>query len=397
MQPVQKPHMGPPRISDSRILAFLTAKLIRSKDDREKANPPLRSTSVYYIAERGPNHTCGWQYCSLQRLILAARFELDLLFESKYRALRGSSLNGQRPKVPANFDNHVYALGGGLAMALKIEEARSRGTNGHMGRVFKDVIKEVKYPTEKNYANEMTIELFWVGPNNGSRGFWLQLKYRHLLRGDGTLSFKKLVDAVSTEFLGRAPLSLGIWDHAGCIILNDEGLEDCINDAARRGLRGPRWRVCAKGIDASSNGCLCWIYSQEDDRSESNDNGDSGTIRDGNGEEINIEAKSGEWRTFRLWTPQNSKIGSGGEVNDIWDQSLRSQKILRNHNEKVKEWLMGLPWLSPEGSQEGEWELEAGGERGKKRGNKGEKLRDMVPSKEEGRKRRKMGKGQCIV
>lgn len=344
--------MGPPRISDSRILAFLTAKIIHSKDDREKSNPSLRSTSTYCLAGRGPNHTCfshGWQHYSLQRLILAARFELDLLFESKDRALCGSSLNGQRPKVPANFDNHVYALGGGLAMALKIEEARSRGTNGHMARMFKDVVKEVKYPTEENYANEMTIELYWVGPNNGSRDFWLQLKYRHLLQGDRTLSFKKLVDAVSAEFLDRAPPSLGIWDHAGCIILNDEVLEECIDDPSRRGLRDPRWRVCTKDIDASSNGWLCWIYSLQDDFSESNDNGDdSGTMRKANSEEINIETKSGEWRAFRLWTPQNSKIRSGKEVIDIWEQSLqslRSQKILQNHNEEVKEWLMGLPWL----------------------------------------------------
>lgn len=277
-------------------------------------------------------------------------------------------------------------------MALKIEEARSRGTNGHMARVFKDVIEEVKYPTEENYANEMTIELYWVGPKNDSRGFWLQLKYRHLLRGDGTLSFKKLVDAVSAEFLDRAPLSLGIWDHTGCIILNDGGLEDCINDAARRGLRDPRWRVCAKDIDASSNGCLCWIYSQEDGRSESNDTGDdSGTIHEASDEEINIETKSGEWRAFRLWTPQNSQIGSGEETIDIWEQSLQSQNILQNHNKKIKEWLMGLPWLSPVGSQEGEWESKARGERGKKRGNKGEKLRDVVPSRGEGKKRRKMG------
>lgn len=268
-------------------------------------------------------------------------------------------------------------------MALKIEEARSRGRNGHMARVFKDVIKEVKYPTEENYANEMTIELYWVGPNDGSRDFWLRLKYRHLLRGDGTLSFKKLVDAVSAEFIGRVPLNLGIWDHTGCMILNDGGLEDCIDDAARRGLRDPRWRVCAEDIDASSNACLCFIYSQEDGHLDSNDDCDDSEItREGGEEEVGkdtIKTKSREWPAFPLWALQNSS----GEA--TWEQSLRNQKILqKHHNEKVKEWLVGLPCLSPKGSQEGQWKVEARGERGKKRGNG---LEDVEPK---GVKRQKM-------
>lgn len=384
--------MASSRISDSRILTFLSTKLILSKNDREKVDPSLRSTPNYYVGGRGSNPICcshERQHFSLgnslQRLILAARFELDLLFESKDRALRGSSSNGQRLRVPANFDKHVYALDGGLAMALKIEEARSRGRNGHMARVFKDVIKEVKYPTEENYANEMTIELYWVGPNDGSRGFWLRLKYRHLLRGDGTLSFKKLADAVSAEFIGRVPLNLGIWDHTGYMILDDGGLEDCIDDAARRGLRDPRWRVCAEDIDASSNACLCCIYSQEDGRLDSNDDCDDSEItREGDGKEVGkdiIKTKSREWPS---WTPQNSS----GEATGIWEQSLQNQKILqKQHNEKVKEWLVGLPCLSPKGSQEGQWKVEARGERGKKRGNGGERLGDVDPK---GVKRQKM-------
>lgn len=390
-----------PRISDSRILTFLSDKLIRSKNDREKADPSRRNTPTYYMGERGSSHACcshEYRHCShgnsLQRLIHATRLELDRLFESKSRALCGSDSSGRRPRVPTNFDSHVQALDGGLAMALKIEEARSRGTNGHMARVFKDVTREVKCPTAQNYDNEMTIELYWVGPSSVSRSLWMQLKCRHLLQDNGTLSFKRLVDTMSAEFLGEVPLSLGVWDHTGCMILNDRSLEECVDDAARRGLLEPRWRVCIEDIDASSNGCLCCVYSQED-RSASNgdEGGDSDTISGGSEREVkeeDIKTKSEEWRAILLWTPQNSKIGSGEEVIDIWKQRLQSQKIVKRHrDERVNEWLTEIPCVCLKDTQEREWKLEARGRERKRRNE--QELGEVGSGGVKQSKRRKMG------
>lgn len=409
MQPVQLNHVGfHPRVSDSRILAFLSDKLIRSKNDREIVDLSLSNAPM---SERGSNHICSSherQHCSLgnslQRLILAARFELDRLFESKTRALRGFNSNGRRPRVPPNFDKHVYSLDQGLAMALKIEEARSRGRDGHMARVFKDVTKEVKYPTEENYANEMAIELYWVGPNDGSKGFWMQLKYRHLLQDDGTPSFKKLIDAVSVKFLDGVPLGLGIWDHTGCMILNDKGLEECIDDAARRGLRGPRWRARADGSNVSSSGCLCCVYTQgnyEYPPDSKDGDGEGSETISGREKEIkkkgieikeeDIRTKPDEWRAIPFWTPQNSKTGSGEEIVDIWKQRLQSEELLQMHGgEKVEEWLTRLPCTLSKDSQEEKWKLEAREQRGRKRINEEEKPREVESGSERLRKRRKM-------
>lgn len=251
-----------PQKTDRRLLTLLSNVLIDSRLSAQKTGCDNPTTPTYYLGGSGSeaDHSCcnhEHRRCSLgvplQRLIMALQLELA----HRLTLQRSPSRN-----PTSDPDCYIDALRNGLNCALKLEAQRSCGRYGHTVKIFKDTARELKFVTLEDAASEMTIELYLLlGPEyDGSKGFWMPLKYRDLLRDDGTLSFEKLVNVVWSR-LQRGAITFRIWDHAGRHIVNDAHLVQSIDHAVKGGLRTPRWRVEGTGECGFSIGCFCCVYT----------------------------------------------------------------------------------------------------------------------------------------